>query len=379
MSARHGTGTRGIPRRTLLWGALALAAAPRARAGGSVRLATYNAALTRRGPGLLLRDILTGTDPQVEAAAEVVAMAAADVLLLTGIDWDHDLRALGAFADRLAARGVQYPYRFARRPNTGWQTGRDMVGDGRVGTADDAQGYGAFSGVRGMAILSRFPVEVEAARDFSHFLWRDLPGARLPQRDGRPYPSEAVFAEQRLSTTGHWEVPVRLPSGAVLHVLAWYASPPVFGGPEGRNRLRNHDETRFWTLFLDGALPMPPPEGPFVLMGDANLDPEDGDGLHEAIRALLAHPAVQDPGPRSPGARVAAPPDRRGDPALHTVQWDGPRQPGNLRVDYVLPSADLAVQGSGVLWPAPQDPLAETVAAASRHRLVWVDIADPGA
>ena len=367
-----------LTRRGLMAGALALVAAP-AVARGALRLATYNAALTRRGPGLLLRDTLTGADPQVEAAADVVAATGADVLLLTAIDWDHDLRALGAFAERLAARGLDYPHRFARRPNTGWQTGRDMVGDGRVGTADDAQGYGAFSGVRGMALLSRFPVEAEATRDFSAFLWRDLPGARLPHRDGRPYPSDAVFAEQRLSTTGHWDVPVRMPSGAVLHVLAWYASPPVFGGPEGRNRLRNHDETRFWTLFLDGALPMSPPEGPFVVMGDANLDPHDGDGLHGAIRDLLAHPAVQDPEPRSPGARAAAPPDRMGDPALHTVQWDGPRQPGNLRVDYVLPSAGLRVLDAGVVWPLPTDPLAAAVAKASRHRPVWVDIADPGA
>ena len=353
--------------------------APRARAGGAVRLATFNAALTRRGPGLLLRDILTEADPQVEAAADVVAAAGADVLLLTGIDWDHDLRALAAFAERLAARGLYYSHRFARRPNTGWQTGRDMVGDGRLGTADDAQGYGAFSGVKGMALLSRLPIEAEAARDFSQFLWRDLPGARLPQRDGRLYPSEAVFDEQRLSTTGHWDVPVRLPSGRLLHVLAWYASPPVFGGPEQRNRLRNHDETKFWRHFLDGTLPMAPPAGPFVLMGDANLDPMDGDGLREGIGTFLAHPSVQDPHPRSAGALAAAPPDRRGDPALHTVQWDGPRQPGNLRVDYVLPAATLTVLDAGVLWPPASDPLADTVALASRHRLVWVDIADPGA
>ncbi|RME14969.1 MAG: endonuclease/exonuclease/phosphatase family protein, partial [Alphaproteobacteria bacterium] len=44
------------------------------------------------------------------------------------------------------------------------------------------------------------------------------------------------------------------------------------------------------------------------------------------------------------------------------------------RVDYVLPDAGLVVTGSGVVWPAPDDPFAETVARASRHRLVWVDV-----
>ena len=51
--------------------------------------------------------------------------------------------------------------------------------------------------------------------------------------------------------------------------------------------------------------------------------------------------------------------------------------PGNLRVDYVLPSATLAVSGAGVFWPAPGDPAAGVAATASRHRLVWVDIVLP--
>lgn len=340
-----------------------------------LRFATFNAGLSRRGPGLLLRDVLSGRDAQVEAAADVVRAASADVLLLTGIDWDFELRALGAFADRVAERGLDYPHRFAFRPNTGLQTGLDLVGDGRRNTADDAQGYGAFTGVKGMGLLSRLPVDTAAARDFSGFLWRDLPGALLPVRDGAPAYPPNVLAVQRLSTTGHWDVPVILPDNSRIHVLAWYASPPVFGGPHQRNLRRNHDETRFWSLFLDGHLPMVPPSEAFVLMGDANLDPEAGDGLHAAIVTLLAHPALQDPAPSSAGARAAlgqVPHDRG------TVLWDGPRQPGNLRVDYVLPSTGLRVDRAGVFWPAPGDPLAEAVAAASRHRLVWADVLREG-
>jgi hypothetical protein len=102
---------------------------------------------------------------------------------------------------------------------------------------------------------------------------------------------------QRLATTGFWDVPV-VTSAGPLHLLAWHATPPVFDGPEDRNGRRNHDEALFWRLFLEGALPMKPPEGPFVLLGDGNLDPADGDGLREGIAALLAHPALQDPAPR---------------------------------------------------------------------------------
>lgn len=349
-------------------------------AGAALRLATFNAALTRQGPGLLLRDILSGTDAQVAAVAAVIAAADPDVLLLTNVDFDRGLAALGALAGVLAEAGAPYPHVFAFAPNTGVQTGLDLDGDGRSGTPDDAQGYGAFAGAGGMALLSRLPVAEAEARDFSGFLWRDLPGALLPEAEGRPFPSEAVFEVQRLSTTGHWDVPLLLPQGGRLHVLAWHATPPLFGGPHQRNLRRNHDETRFWELFLDGALPMSPPAAEFVLMGDANLDPFDGDGMNAAMQRLLAHPALQDPAPRSAGAVAAQGPldaGHRGDPALDTAHWDGPRHPGNLRVDYVLPAATLGVLGAGVLWPPPDDPLAGVVAEASRHRLVWVDVRLP--
>ncbi|PQO24591.1 endonuclease [Rhodobacteraceae bacterium WD3A24] len=350
-----------------------------------VRLATYNVELTRRGPGLLLRDILSDDDPQIDAIAAIIARVAPDILLLTNFDYDLEGVALGAFADRLARAGIRYPHRFAARPNTGMATGRDMDGDGRRATPDDAQGYGAFAGQGGMALLSRLPVAQDSVRDFSGFLWADLPGARLPRVDGQPFPNAEVFAIQRLSTTGHWAVPVALPGGGRLTVLAFHASPPVFGGPHGRNRARNHDEVRFWTLLLDGALPMAPPDPPFVLMGDSNLDPLDGDGDHAAMRALLDHPALQDPRPRSDGGAAAASgplnEGHAGDPALDTALWRQEAGPGNLRVDHVLPSAGLEVVDAGVFWPVPGTPahalLGEGGVGASRHRLVWVDVRLP--
>jgi hypothetical protein len=45
-----------------------------------------------------------------------------------------------------------------------------------------------------------------------------------------------------------------------------------------------------------------------------------------------------------------------------------------MRADYVLPSAGLTVTAAGVVWPEDGDPLLAVVQAASRHRLVWVDI-----
>jgi hypothetical protein len=339
------------------------AVAASAASAETLRIATWNIGLDRTGPGLLVQDLARGEDPQVAAVVRVLKALDADVILLTSIDYDRGEVALGLLVDRLAEAGKRYPHRFALRPNTGMQTGFDVDGNGRVGDPRDAQGFGLFSGQGGMAILSRFPVDGAAAKDHSAFLWRDLPGALLPA--GMDL---GLVEVQRLATTGFWDVPVLTPGGP-LHVLAWHATPPVFDGPEDRNGRRNHDEAAFWREYLDGALPMQPPQAPFVLLGDGNLDPADGDGRREGIAVLLAHPGLQDPGPRGTHGRVEG--DQAGDPALDTVLYD---DLGGLRLDYVLPAAELRVTGAGVLWPEASDPLAADLAAASRHFPVWVDI-----
>ncbi|MCV6587067.1 MAG: endonuclease/exonuclease/phosphatase family protein, partial [Marinibacterium sp.] len=213
------------------------------------------------------------------------------------------------------------------------------------------------TGQGGMALLARFAFDRKAARDFSALLWRDLPGASLPVHDdGRPFPSPEALSVQRLSSTGHWVVPVILPDDSRLTLMAWHAGPPVFDGPEDRNGLRNGDETRLWLRLLDGQMG-PVPQTPFVVLGNANLDPVRGEGRQQAIRDLLGDARLHDPFDGHPP----------------TVDWSE-RGPGKLRVSYVLPSADLQVRDAGIIWP--QDgPLHDTARTASRHRLVWVDIA----
>ena len=326
----------------------------------TLRIATYNPELTRAGPGLLLQAIRDRDDPQVAAVVAVLARLDADVLLLTGFDYDYAGAALQSLADDLAAAGVKYPYHMALRPNTGVQTGLDIDGDGRTGKARDAQGFGRFAGAAGMALLSRYPLG--APRDFSGILWRDLPGADLP-----PDMTEAAQAVQLLSTSGHYDVPVTYADGHVLHLLVWYATPPVFDGPEDRNGRRNHDEAAFWLHLLAGDLPWSPPDTPFVVMGQSNLDPADGDGRHEAITALLTHPALQDLHPRGADGHVDT--GHTGDPAQDTAFYA--KGVGGLRVDVLLPSAGIRVTGAGLLAPALRDAFTATLNAASRHRPVW--------
>ena len=304
----------------------------------------------------------------MEGVAAVLGAARPDILLLTDVDWDADGAALSALAERLEEEGLRYPHRLALPTNAGRASGLDLDGNGRLGEPRDAQGYGRFARNGGMALLSRWPLG--EARDLSDLLWRDLPGARLPVRDGQPFPSPEARDAQRLSSDGHWIVPVEAPGGR-LTLLAWDAAPPVFDGPEDMNGLRNADELALWSRVLDGAFG-PAPER-VVILGDANLDPSDGEGLRPDMAAFLADPRLQDPRPASEGGRLAAGPGQAGDPSLDTADWpeDGP---GNLRVDYVLPAAELRVAGAGVAWPPPGDPLAEAAEAAGPHRLVWVDL-----
>ena len=268
--------------------------------------------------------MITGKGPDLSA----VAALSLDVLVLTDIDYDAHNAALGALASALGG----YDHLFALRPNTGMPTGLDLDGDGRLGGPRDAQGYGWFSGQGGMAILSRHPLHL--VNDLSALPWRDS-----HESLGTDEP-----ALQRLSSSAHWAVRVDGPVPLTLLTLA--ATPPVFDGPTDRNGRRNHDEVLLWAHVMDGRYG-PPPQGPVAVIGNFNLDPEYGEGLHDAARAMIAHDRLQDPLPGQP-----------------TVTWESV---GEMRISYILPDKSLSVTGSGII-PAP---------AAGSHSIVWVDVEGP--
>ena len=309
----------------------------------SLRIATFNAELSRKGPGLLLRDILRGEDPQIEAFEQLMLEVRPDIVMLQGVDYDLRHTALEALSKNLAASGLVYPYSFANPPNAGQASGLDLNGNGKLGEADDAHGYGRFNGMGGMAVLSRFPIQHDAVEDYTPLLWRDLKGHMYPTENNAPFGGREVFATHRLSSRGHWVVPVETPAFGTLRVMTFYATPPVYDGPEDRNGRRNHDEVAFWHDYLArDESPLP-----FILGGTANTDPVRGGGRPEAITALLAHPNLQNPFDASPTADFTEP------------------SPGDLRVDYLLPSTAWRVLDHGLV-SAP---------LASRHSLLWVDIA----
>ncbi|MDJ0993520.1 MAG: endonuclease/exonuclease/phosphatase family protein [Dinoroseobacter sp.] len=351
----------------------------------TVRVAYFHTELSADGPGLLLRDLRKTTLPRHHAAVlHVVTRNRPDILLLSSLDYDAQHASLTEFQRQLSRNGLDLPHAYAVAPNRGVPTGLDLDSDGRLGEPEDAHSFGEFRGAGGMALLSRYPVLIEQAQSFAAFLWADMPGADIPNAiDGD------IRVTLRLSGSGHWDVPVRLPNGAVLHLLALHASPPVFDGPEDRNGRRNADQIRFWVKYLNGWHPLhstalPPRHA--VVLGTLNADPQDGDAKHGALRRLLAHPALQDPAPQSEGGQRTSAAQggvnlqHRTPPAQDTVDWpeDRPDSPGNLRVDYVLPTRSLHVTAGGVYWPSEPEE-ARLVEQASRHRLVWVDLALPSA
>ena len=101
-----------------------------------------------------------------------------------------------------------------------------------------------------------------------------------------------------------------------------------------------------------------------------------------AIQQLLEHPLINvsvtpqsDGGAAAAAAQGGANSTQTGDPRFDTADFDD-EAPGNLRVDYVLPSAGLKIVDAGVFWPLDDEPGAAFI-DASDHRLVWVDVTLP--
>ena len=370
----------------------------------TLRVATYNTSLYSDEAGGLIRE-LESDSAHARKIAAVLQKVRPDLVLLNEFDYDPSQRAADLFQQRyleVAQPGggepLHYPYRYLAPVNTGVPSGLDLDRDGTAGgegraRGNDAWGYGLHPGQYGMLVLSRHPIDAMQVRTFQRLRWSAMPGARRPidPATGQPWYPDDVWSQLRLSSKSHWDVPVRTPAGLV-HFLVSHPTPPVFDGPEDRNGARNHDEIRLWRDYLSGngadwlcddrgrcgGLAA---DARFVIAGDLNNDPVDGDGHHDAILELLEHPRVMRAAtPRSAGGEEAANAYaaqgivHRGAPA-HVTGDFGPRN-GAMRLDYVLPSTGFALRGSGVFWPAKADPDA-AIADGSDHHLVWVDLELP--
>ena len=421
----------------LLLGALVVSAPPVAadsRHTEPVRFATFNASLNRNFEGQALADLSAPFNPaeadtalrtrraQAANVAEIIQRVRPEILLINEFDYIDGPLDGNALTDAFQANylgisqsgqaPIHYDYVFVAPSNTGIHSGFDLNNNGAVvstplaaGYGDDALGFGEFPGKFGMAVFSQHPIRYSQVRTFQNFKWADMPGALLPtypatwpvaELRGLPWYTDAELAVLPLSSKSHWDIPIRI-GNRTVHFLASHPTPPVFDGDEDRNGRRNFDEIRLWADYIKGAGAaryIYDDDGKhgglkagesFVIAGDQNSDPLDGDSRPGAIQQLINSPLVNTSNtPESLGAIEAtalqggANLSHRSDPRFDTADF-ADSAPGNLRADYVLPSSDLQIVRSAVFWPLQAETELFRLTGvfpfpSSDHRLVWVEV-----
>jgi Endonuclease/Exonuclease/phosphatase family len=358
----------------------------------AIRFASYNVALFRSKAGDLAKGLQSGEDQQIKNVAAVIQKVRPDVIALLEFDFDPSGKLLDDFQQHYLSipqhgqSPLNYPYRLQVPSNTGVAVSADFNKDGKIELPNDAYGFGAYEGQYAFAILSKYPIAEEELRSFQNFLWKDMPDAKIPmQEDGSPWYAAEAWDQFKLSSKNHIDIPIQVNNSLTIHSIIAHPTPPVFDGPEDRNGKRNYDEIRLLKDYIQNAAYLQDDKGvtgglstqsAFVIMGDLNADPIDGDSYKGAIAQLLDAPEVNQEVsngkwiPYSLGGKAYNKrPTDKGDPGHDTAFF-------GARIDYVLPSKDLKVLQSGVFWPAEGEDLYEVVKdkGASDHLLVWVDL-----
>lgn len=359
----------------------------------TIRFASYNVAMYGNSTGEILAQLETAQQQiKLRRLAAVIKKVRPDVLVLMEVDYDSEGKILDLFRENLLSisldnfEGIDYPYAYQIQTNTGLISEVDIDGNGNVSLPNDAYGFGNYEGQYASAILSKYPIDISNQRSFQKFLWKNMPDATLPQNlDGSSYYSEEVLNVFRLSSKNHIDLPLQISDEHTVHALISHPTPPVFDGDEDRNGKRNHDEIKLWADYISNENYLVDDNGvtgglnsdeSFMIFGDLNADPVDGDSYNNAISLLIDHPRVNQDvtnGALIPssngGTEHNESANHEGDPAYDTSFF-------GLRIDYVMPSKDLTVIDSGVFWPASNEESSELVqdGAASDHLLVWVDV-----
>lgn len=379
----------------------------------TIRVCTFNLEDVRL-TDLVNEDGSPRTDqPRLKRLAEVIQRIHPTILFLNEIAYDQpgapgykEGMTPGQNARRFAEQYLAVPQAAGLAPltytafmapvNTGMPSGFDLDNDGAIVTTfpppppakadgspgaqtkdgraygNDCWGFGMFPGQYGMALLvdPRLEIQADQVRTFRLLPWDYMPGAALPLKpDGSDWFDAKEKPVARLSSKSHWDVPVKLPNGTVVHLLCSHPTPPAFDGPEMRNKKRNHDEIRFWADYVDGEQWIVDDNNVgggldwlahFVIVGDLNADPDEGNAYKNPIGMLSAYMKIQSK--VRPVSGVEVPGLDPDDTAMF-----------KMGVDYVLPSRYLEVGESGV-W---RDNPSGTGGFPSDHFPVWVDLTVP--
>ena len=350
-------------------------------------------------------------DEQAAAAARVIQEVDPDVLVVNELanneqessvnDVPTDQTNIEAFVENYLSEsqaphleGIDYEYTLQPKSNTGVlpEEDYDFNKDGVAGTRPgDAFGFGNYPGQYAFGIASKYPFDEGAIRSFQEFNWADMPDNLIPfagdegvvtepgENETAIYLTEEELDVFRLSSKTHIDVPFDV-DGDTVHGLFSHPTPPVFDGVNNFNGRWNHDENRFWADYVAGADYICDDSGTegglsddasYVLLGDMNAGPGD-EPLDPATKFFVDNDDFNSRSlPTSPGGAQLG-------NQYATANFGG----DGSKVDWVLPSPDLSKRASSVVWPNPnanKRGLADDVATASDHRLVWADIAvQPG-
>lgn len=379
---------------------------PNELANQSIRVATFNVSMDatnylergKKGKGSELITALNTGRQQIKNIAEIIQHTRPNVILLNEFDYIKDpSQGIEKFIkgylnkSQQGASPIDYPYYYYSTVNTGVKLDNSIIGSANLSikTSDnmpETYGFGHFPGHFGMVLLSQYPIDTNNIRTFQNFLWHHMPEALQPKdpNSGEHWYSDKAWKALRLSSKSHWDIPVILnknsASEKTIHLLASHPTPPVFDGPENRNGTRNHDEIRFWDDYVTpnsasyiyddnhkkGGLAA---HSRFIILGDQNASPDEGDAINSGIADLLTNPLINNTmTPTSNGGQENS--DSKF-AKTHTAAW-------KMRADYVLPSTyGLSITGSGVFWPMKNEPLYRLIeqrSSSSDHRLVWLDL-----
>ena len=309
---------------------------------------------------------------------------------------------------------IQFAYTENFSTNTGLLSEFDLDRNGTVALPGDAWGYGNYHGQYAFGLLSQYPIDTDNIRTFQDFKWKDMPGETNPvitvcDNPDKPIPdglacgdewyTAEAWAQKPLSSKNHVDAPILIPTAngeKVVHLLLSHPTPPVFDYVTENNKLLNSAEIKFWSDYVSNADYIYDDAGvkgglgldaSFVVMGDLNADPENGDGFLESIQDLMNHERVNvlaTDGVYAPNSLGSTECVALGD-CGDSIYPDRITSTFGLRVDHAIPSNDLNIIDSGVFWPATFEEgrllmndsrvgkWGNGKDISSDHRLVWIE------
>ncbi|MDO6541074.1 endonuclease/exonuclease/phosphatase family protein [Photobacterium sanguinicancri] len=363
---------------------------------------------------------------QIRNVTETIQRVRPNAFVLAEFNNDgtgEDMTAINGFHDNYLAysqndqRPISFMFKKNIATNTGKASGFDLDRDGKkTDVNNDAWGFGGYHGQYAFAIFSQFEIDEKNVRTFQNFKWKDMPGEKnitivdcklsktgcpTGMKEGDAWYTDEAWQQMPLSSKNHVDVPLVIPTPAgneVIHFLVSHPAPPIFNNVANHNYEHNRAELKFWNDYINAQSYFYDDNGKtggltvgskFVIAGDMNADAMKGDGDRRMIADLLKSHYVNTDAtigsyaPSSKGGQECFDLGHCKAENSNTPYPEAITSVSGLRLDYVIPSANLAVNNSGVFFPSSSEDgyhlvydkdLGASKGVTSDHRMVWVDL-----